>query len=312
MAIYEHVTEFAGKPVIDYEPEAGIRDPAKYHYRIGFGYEAYEAEEPLTNRIAAFLDEPDVDNITGIVIGAWEEVGTGTGSGSIVEALVAAKQKLPNLKAVFLGDIICEESEISWILQSDVSPLFLAYPQLEHFRVRGNEGLSLGSFKSDSLKSLVIETGGLSATIVRRVVAADLPNLQHLELWLGTEEYGGDVTLRDLEPILSGKLFPKLQYLGLRDSTFTDDIAIAVAEAPITERIKVLDLSLGILTNKGARALLNSPAVHKLEKLDLHYHYLSETMMDRFKRLDINVDVSDQQEEDVYDGEIYRYPAVTE
>jgi hypothetical protein len=312
MAIYEHVTEFAGKSVIDYEPESGIRDPAKYHYRIGFGYEAYEAEEPLTNRIAAFLDEPDVDNVTGIVIGSWEEVGTGTGSGPIVEALVAAKQKLPNLRAIFLGDIICEESEISWILQSDVSPLFLAYPQLEHFRVRGNEGLSLGSLKSDSLKSLVIETGGLSATIVRQVAAADLPSLEHLELWLGTDEYGGDATLRDLDPTLSGKLFPKLQYLGLRDSTFTDDIAIAAAKAPITERIKVLDLSLGTLSDKGARALFNSPSVKRLEKLDLHYHYLSTKMMNRFKQLDIHVDLSDQQEEDIYDGEAYRYPAVTE
>jgi len=312
MSIYEHVDEFAGKPVIDYDPKAGIRDPAKYHYRIGFGYEAYEAEEPLTNRIAAFLDEPDVDKATGIVIGSWEEVGTGTGSGPIVEALVAAKQKLPNLKAIFLGDVVCEESEISWILQCDVSPLFLAYPKLEHFRVRGNEGLSLGSLRSECLKSLVIETGGLSAKIVRQVAAAQLLNLEHLELWLGTEEYGGDVTLRDLEPILSGKHFLNLQYLGLRDSEFADKIARAVAGAPITERIKVLDLSLGTLTNKGARALLNSPAVQKLEKLDIHYHYLSNEMLNKFKRSDINVDISEQQEAEEYDGRIYRYPAVTE
>lgn len=312
MAIYEHVNEFAGKPVIDYDPDAGIRDPVKYHYRIGFGYEAYEAEEPLTNRIAAFLDEPDVDKTTGIIIGAWEEVGTGTGSGPIVEALVAAKPKLPNVKAIFLGDIICEESEISWILQSDISPLFLAYPQLEHFRVRGNEGLNLGFLKSDCLQSLVIETGGLSTRVVQQVATAELPNLKHLEMWLGTEDYGGDVTIGDLEPILSGKRFPKLQYLGLRDSEFTDSIAVAVANAPITERIKVLDLSLGTLTDKGARALLGSSAVQKLEKLDLHYHYLSNKMMNKFLFSDIDVDVSDQQEAENYDGEPFRYPAVME
>lgn len=312
MPIYEHVTEFAGKPVIDYDPETGMCDPEQYYYRIGFGYDAYEAEAPLTHRIAAFLREPDVENITGIVIGAWEEVGTGIGSGPIVEALVAAKQKLPNLKAIFLGDVICEESEISWILQSDVSPLFSAYPKLEHFRVRGNEGLSLGSLKSEWLQALVIETGGLSATIVQQVVAAEFPNLEHLELWLGTDEYGGDVTLRDLNPILSGKLFPKLDYLGLRDSEFTDKIAVTIAESPIIERIKVLDLSLGTLTDKGARALLNSRAVRKLEKLDLHYHYLSAKMMNALKQLHIDVDVSEQQEAEEYDGEMYRYPAVTE
>ncbi len=313
MVNHEHAAEFAGKPITDYDPEQGLKEPGKYHYRIGFGDEAYDTDEPLTDMIASFVNEPGAEKVTGIVIGACDEImSSGDGSGSIVKALAKAKDKLPGLKAVFIGDIIAEEWEISWIVQSDVSPLFSAYPKLEHFRVRGNEELSLGLLRSDSLKSLVIETGGLGALVVQQVCRADLPALEHLELWLGTDNYGGDSTINDLEPILSGRLFPKLKYLGLRDSTYTDEIAIKAADSPVTEQVKILDLSLGTLSDKGAEALLASPAVCKLEKLDIHHHYLSNEMIGKFERSDINADVSGQEEDDHYEGEIYRYPAVTE
>jgi hypothetical protein len=127
---------------------------------------------------------------------------------------------------------------IRW--QSDVSPLFAAYPQLEDFCVRGAVGLSLGSLKHDRLKSLNIQSGGLGANVIREVAAAELPELEHLELWLGEENYGGNATVADIAPILDGALFPKLKYLGLRDSEIADEIAGAVASAPVVERIRVL------------------------------------------------------------------------
>ena len=229
-----------------------------------------------------------------------------------MEALVAAREQLPNLKAIFLGDIISEENEISWINQSDVSPLFDAYPLLERFAVRGGTGLVFGSLRHAHLKSLVIQSGGLDAGVVRAVSAAHLPELEHLELWLGVEAYGGNVTVDDLAPLLSGALFPKLSYLGLRDSEIADAIAAAVARAPVLERIRVLDLSLGTLTDEGAAALLASPAVARLEKLDLHHHFCSEAMMEKLRGLGIEVDVSQRQEEEEYDGERWRYVAVSE
>ena len=205
-----------------------------------------------------------------------------------------------------------EECEISWIRQSDVSPLFAAYPQLEHFCVRGAEGLNLGSLKHDRLKSLIIQSGGLGANVVREVAAADLPELEHLELWLGEENYGGDTTVADLAPILDGKLFPKLKYLGLRDSEIADKIARAVAVAPVVERIRVLDLSLGILTDEGAATLLESPAVARLEKLDVHHHFCSEEMTAKLQSLSVEVDASERMEPDVYDDEVWRYVAITD
>ena len=233
-------------------------------------------------------------------------------SAPVVEALVAARDRLPKLRAIFFGDIIGEECEISWIRQSDVSPLFTAYPQLEHFCVRGAEGLSLGSLKHGRLKSLIIQSGGLGANVVREVAAADLPELEHLELWLGEENYGGDATVADLTPILDGGLFPKLRRLGLRDSQIADQIALAVATAPVVERIRVLDLSLGALTDEGAAALLGSPAIARLEKLDVHHHYCSEEMTAKLQSLGVEVDASEREEPDVYGDEVWRYVSVGE
>lgn len=312
MAIYEHATHFAGRPVEDWGPAVGLRDPQGTIYRISLDYDESEAGGHWTDKFAVFLDDPNVRRVPGIVVGSWGPIDREVTSERVIEALVAARERLPNLRAIFLGDIISEESEISWINQSDVSPLFDAFPALEHFCVRGGTGLALGTLRHAHLKSLVVQTGGLDAGVVREVGAAQLPELEHLELWLGDEDYGGTTTVDDLAPILAGTPFPKLRHLGLRDSEIADAIAAAVARAPVLECVRVLDLSLGTLGDEGAAALLASPAVARLEKLDLHHHYCSEAMMTKLQGLGVEVDLSERQEEDVDDGKRYRYVAVGE
>jgi hypothetical protein len=309
MTIESHVDQFAGKPVRDYDPGKGIQHAARIIYRLRI---SYDDEQSILELLAAFVDDPAAAEAPGIVIGMWSPDAGDADSGPIVASLAAARDKLPNLTAIFLGDIVREENEISWIQQCDVSPLLEAYPRLEHFRVRGGNGLRLGRLRHDALRSLVIESGGLSSATVRDVAAARLPALEHLELWLGEENYGGDATVQDLRPILSGKEFPRLRYLGLRDSAIADEVAGEVANAPVLPQVRVLDLSLGNLSDKGAAALLNSPRVALLEKLDIHHHYVSEDMVKQLKALGITVEARDPKEADEYDGEMYRYIAVAE
>jgi hypothetical protein len=140
------------------------------------------------------------------------------------------------------------------------------------------------------------------------VSAAILPALEHLELWLGTDGYGGTVTVPDLEKILSGSLFPRLTYLGLRDSDIADAVAAAVAQSPLLERIEVLDLSMGTLGDEGVEALLASPALTRLKKLDIHHHYCSLEMVARLEGIGIEVDASEREDE----GQYGRYVAVGE
>jgi hypothetical protein len=313
VTIGEHIDTLEGRPVRDFDPERGVEDPTGTLYRLSLSWERSKEKESLTDILAQFLDDPRAGQVSGIVIGMWEDpFESAVGSDRIVAALVAARQRLPSLKAIFLGDITYEECEISWINQTDVSPLLDAYPELEYFRVRGGQGLVLGWPHHEALRTLIIESGGLPPEVVRAVGGAHLPRLEHLELWLGSAEYGGTTTVADLEPILNGRHFPNLRYLGLRDCEIADDLTVALAEAPILQQIKVLDLSLGNLSDEGARSLLENPAIAALEKLDIHHHYVSPALLNELAALGIVLDASDPKESDEYGGEFHRYIAVSE
>jgi hypothetical protein len=226
----------------------------------------------------------------------------------VVDKLVALKDSFKELKALFIGDITYEECEISWIMQTDITPILKAFPQLEHLQIRGGTGLDFKELAHDKLTTLIIETGGMDPDVVQQVNAARLPNLQKLELWLGSNNYGFNSTIEDFKPILSGTLFPKLTWLGLMDSVIQDDIAIAVADAPVLKQLNELDLSMGVLTDKGAAALLKSEGIRKLKHLNLRHHFLSEAMMEQLRALGISINLDDKEEDD----EDYRYVEVAE
>lgn len=315
MGICERVETFYGGKVEDCDPGEKLGKTSGTIYRLTLE-DAYDAEmrgEHLSDLLARLLDEPVAARATGLVIGTWEAAATdATGAERIVAALVAARDRLPSLRALFLGDITQEECEISWIQQTDVSPVLAAFPALECLRIRGGTGLVLGTPRHEALRELIVESGGLAAQVVRGILAGHLPRLEHLELWLGDQGYGATTTVEDLAPILEGTALPALRYLGLRNSDIADALADALAKAPIVGRIQTLDLSLGNLSDEGAKALLESPAVRSLRKLDLHHHYLSDTMVAALAGLGIDVDTGEQCEPDEYDGESYRYIAHAE
>ncbi|MCK2221845.1 STM4015 family protein [Actinomadura sp. ATCC 31491] len=261
----------------------------------------------------AFLEQADAGQVTAIVVGAWEECYA-TSSAPIVERLVREAPRLPALRSLFLGAISGDQAEISWIQQSDVTPLLEAYPKLERFDVRGGTGLELRPVRHESLRMLRVETGGLSGEVARAVAASDLPTLEHLELWLGIPDYGGDATVADLDPILRGERLPALRHLGLQDSEIQDEIAAAVAFAPVVARLESLALSMGTLGDEGAAALLTGQPLTHLRRLDLHHHYLSDAMMRRVAEAlpGVDVDLSGREDPDEDDGEQWLYVAVSE
>ncbi len=321
MSISEHVEEFAGLPVRDFDPDEGVTDPTGTAYRLtmqgasnftailGRFFGRAQGGATFAGPLSRLLDDPASREVVAIVIGAWDQIDHDLGSQQIANALIAARDRLPALKALFLGDITFEECEISWIRQADVTPLLEAYPRLEHLRLRGADGLALGKVHHESLKTLIIESGGLPGSVVRSVGSADFPNLEHLELWLGSENYGGDATIDDLAPILSGAAFPRLKYLGLRDSEQADAVATALADAPILRRIETLDLSLGNLGDEGAVALISGGNLSGLKRLDIHHHYVSDEVIDGLKDTGVEL-IADERRELTDDDE--RYIAVAE
>ena len=294
MPIGENLTTFAGKRVVDWDPEEGIGDPTRVAPRLSLSWDDEGAD--ILSKLAELLDDEAAPRLEALVIGAFHGDDTGGSSAPLVEALAAARDRLASLRHLFLGDITYEQNEISWIVQSDLSPLLEAYPALEHLTVRGSQDLSFGSPRHARLRELVVQSGGLPRQVVHEIAAAELPALEHLELWLGEPGYGGDATLEDLAPFFEADRWPRLRYLGLKNSHIQDEIAAAMAAAPVTSRLEVLDLSMGTLGDAGATALLGSPAVARLNRLDIHHHYVSEGLVDRLRGLGIDLDAGDPQE----------------
>ncbi|MFI1720784.1 STM4015 family protein [Streptomyces sp. NPDC020489] len=319
MTIGNHLDVFHRLPVHAFPgPDTEVGDlPESDSVAWRVAADVYDSEENWTAAFARFCDAVDTKRVRALVVGAWEEAYE-TDSSAVIEALLAARDRFPALRALFLGDMVMEESEISWINQTDVTPLLAGFPALEEFGVRGGSGLGFTALTHTSLRKLVVETGGLPAQVVRGIGASDLPALEHLDLWLGTPDYGGDSEVSDLEPLLSGARLPKLRHLALRNSEMQDAVAAAVASAPVVARLEVLDLSMGVLTDEGAAALLAGQPLTHLKKLDLHHHYLSEPFVERFRQtlqtagVDVDLDRGDADEDTEDDGTVWRYVAVGE
>ena len=309
--MYEHQTTFAGRPVVDFGENGPADQPtdAMVAWRVST-WDGGDAKDEVSPAFRAefeqFLDTVPPASVEALVIGSW---GFAAFNFAPIELLCAAAGKLTGLKALYLGDITSEESEISWIKQGDVGALLGAYPGLEVLRVRGTDGLVLEPLAHPSLRHLAFETGGLPSYVVQAIGESDLPALEHLELWLGVENYGGTVTVEELAPVLSGSRWPSLRYLGLRNAEIADPVAATLASAPVVARLDTLDLSLGMLSDAGAEALLAGQPLTHLRKLDLHHHFLTRAMQDRLTgELPGIVDVSDWQD----DARWGRYTAVSE
>ncbi|MEA3210209.1 MAG: hypothetical protein QOE70_3266 [Chthoniobacter sp.] len=304
--IDEHVSEWLGLPVELYDPSK-TPDYAGRIYRIATNWDQGMS---FAEQFKKFTANPACGATKGIVAGAFHGDDPGRGSEEVVQLLVAARQLLPNLRGIFVGDVVGEENEISWIIQSEMTPLFEAYPALEHFRVRGSGGLGIGGgIRHAALQSLVFESGGLPAGLMGEIAASEVPALVDLEIWTGSDNYGGDSTVADLRPFLDGSAWPWLRRLGLRDCEYADSLAEALIGAPMLARIQELDLSLGNLGDRGGEALLKNPALVQLQKLDLHHHYFSEGMVKKLAQKFPQADLSDAQGEADDDD---RYIAVSE
>ena len=294
----EYATAFANRKVIEFDPKTGITDTvgtayalrAIYTWNIAMRQPDMKTEEKLK----ILLQDSRASQIEALVFGLW--FGDHTSS-FIVDALVAARKQLTSLKAVFIGDIEDSEAMISSIVQSNVSPIMSAYPHLEVLKVRGDsdrkircEGLAFSPpLRHENLKVLIIESGGLRREVIAQICELELPALEYLELWLGSYGYGGTSSIEDLMPILSGELFPKLKYLGLRNSEYSDDIAFAIAQSPVIEQIVELDFSMGTLGDEGGEALLNCPAVNQLYTLNVSDNCLTDEIVERLNQLEIEV-----------------------
>lgn len=323
----DHLSEFGGLPVFDFpehlaQPEhaeaTSFEHPAVESVAWRVGRMDWDSEASWTELFDRFAELVDTTRVRAFVVASWVDIEEDSAEpvDAVLDRLVAARARFPALRALFIGDITQEENEISWICQGRVTDLLDAYPELTEFVVRGSQQLSFPAVRHERLEKLTIQTGGLPATVVRGVAAGDFPALTHLELWLGTPNYQGDTEIADLAPILAGDRLPALRHLGLRNSEIQDEVCAALATAPVVARLESLDVSLGVLTDAGAEALLGGQPLTHLKRLDLHHNYLSEEIRDRLRdtlspKVELDLDPGGA-EIHSYNGEVWRYVAIGE
>ena len=304
MGFYDRTDTFAGLPVVSVEERDrerdGVADPAAVAWRLSMDYVDRRFDTEFDRFVADFGT-----SATALVLGEW---GSCNNEPPPVDRLAACAGDLPNLRALFIGDITGNECEVSWLQAADPAPLLKAYPRLTHLRVRGSTGFS--PVAHATLRELVLESGGLPAGTVRAVGSSDLPALTHLELWLGDPAYSGDSTVDDLAEILGGARLPALTYLGLCDADAADDIAAAVADAPVVARLEHLDLSMGTLSDTGVRTLLGGQPLTHLATLNLRHHFVSPELAARIVAELPGVAVDVEEPQTMFDGG--RFVAVSE
>ncbi|OBZ08554.1 hypothetical protein A7975_26055 [Bacillus sp. FJAT-26390] len=276
--------------------------------RLSVGYDEYEEGIRMSSLIEKLASSADGEQLSILTIGDWGQAYENSPD-SFLDTLISHKDSFPNLTKLFIGDMGFEECEVSWINQTNLSPLLAAFPNLQSLSIKGSQELSLQPLVHDKLQELVIICGGLPKSVLEEIASARLPELKRLELYLGVEDYGFDGGIEDVLPLMKGELFPKLTYLGLKDSGIQDEIAVAIADAPILDQLDTLDLSYGTLSDEGGEALLASERIKKLKHLNLSYHYMTGELLERWKQSGLSVDVTDQQEADEDD---WRYPFLTE
>lgn len=295
-------TIFAGKPIKVFDGSFDINTAVKLR-------KTYNDKEPMTDLLDRLVQLPDADKIDTLVIGAWGDAYDKTAD-FILEKLIEIKDKLKSVKHLFVGDMTYEESEISWIQQGNYTDFWKHFPGLESFGLRGGNQLTLGKIELPNLKHMVIETGGLPGQVIDDLNKSDLPNLEYLELWLGTDEYGSTVEVSQLKPILNCK-FPKLRYLGLKNYYLANDMAMALEDAPTLEGISVLDISMGTMTDVGAKELYENEALLGLKHINCRHHFISNEWMDKLaeKFAEQNINLEDQE---LIEGEDYYYVEIGE
>lgn len=282
--------------------------------RFSYSYEDYEdGDKNASTMVEEIVKDSELSQLEEIVIGSWGECWDESAQ-SIIDGIVARKDDFSHIKSLFIGDMDFEDCEVSWIIQGDYSKLWAAMPQLEKLVIKGSSELSLGDIEHSNLQHLEIICGGMPSEVLRSVQNAKLPSLQTLILYIGIEDYGFDGDLSTIQELLEKSDFPKLTYLGITDSEIQDEIAEVVLGCKYMNQISSLELSMGSLTDKGGKLLLDKlPAYPNIKELNLEYHFLSQEMMEKLKKLaGVEVNVDDPQEADEYDGEIICYPMLTE
>ncbi|WP_426751224.1 WGR domain-containing protein [Myxococcus sp. Y35] len=271
------------------------------------GQKDYDSDRDIAEATRELLALPSARFIRSLTIGMASFDGEND-YGDVISAIAEAGGS-KTLTDLFIGDFeYPDDTEISWTHLTDVSAALKVLPNLRTLRLRGGE-LGLGDIDLPELREFTVETGGLPLGAIKSIASAKWPKLERLEVWFGSNDYGAEGGVEDIQPILDGKGLPNLKQLGLRNSEFTDALAQVLPTAKVLPQLEKLDISMGTLSDEGARALADKAAAFShLKQFDLTENTLTEEGQSLLSKAIPHASVGNQREYE----EDYRYAAVGE
>jgi uncharacterized protein (TIGR02996 family) len=207
-----------------------------------------------------------------------------------------AEKAPPTIRKLTFGDNI---DQISWHHTGSLAPLWPRVPGLETLEIETGE-LEVGEpgqMVAPALERAIFITGGMTPSCARGIATAQMPSIQHLEIYYGDPNYGGTSTIDDVIPLLGRGDLPKLRYLGLKNSMFANEIAQHIGGAQVIETLDTLDLSLGTMTDIGAKHLAGqAKQLAHLKTLNLKRNFLTPDGIALVRELCPNVITDDQEQ----------------
>ncbi len=239
-----------------------------------------------------FLTHPSARFLSRLYIGdIWvdESRGIGPNLTEIVDVLT----RVPCAKQLDTLCFIGGDHDISGV-ELDASELYRACPNLRELRLYGGM-ITLGKIRHAKLERFSLCTGGLPASELQALSDAKWPQLESLSIYFGRSDYGASGGVDDIAQILKGRGLPNLEHLGLCNSEFTDELCAQLPLAKVLEQLQTLDLSLGVMGEVGAKALLAAPqAFAHLRSLDLRDNYIPKEYHGDLKKLCADVNLRNQ------------------
>lgn len=259
---------------------------------IGIEMEGYDeiTREYFLNKI---LEVRKAKKSEKLVIGAWPKAAHE--ESGVLNCLIENKEEFSNLKSLCMGDMDHMACELCWIIQNDYAEFLKEYDKLEHLTIIGARRLAFSTLDHKNLKSLEIITGGLPKSVIYDIADGNLPNLEKLVIYIGSDYSGFDGDIEDIKYLMDNLYkFPNLKTLGILNSQFQDDIVKMVVNHPSIENLEELDLSYGTFTDMGAKVILeNKEKILHLKTLGLRRSFLSQNYYEQLSQLDISVDLED-------------------
>jgi hypothetical protein len=161
----------------------------------------------------------------------------------------------PSVRALIVSDVPHprrDEHQITWIDLGDLGQANEALQQLERLSIRGSY-LRLGRVDLPRLKHFTVVTSTFDELGALR--SARWPALETLSIAFGDDEYNPNPVTFDEVVAWLREIPAKVTHLGVRNVSFTDELISVLAASPMLGRLRELDLSFGVLLERGAELL---------------------------------------------------------